>query len=361
MTGKKYNWFSPSNASIWTQCPGAVKISQPYLKLYEMSEAAKEGIAAHWVAEQIHAGVVLEAGSVAKNGVSVTQDMIDGAEAYSDLIGLNATVEQRINLDSVSPGMFGYIDAFKVIGTDLFIYDYKYGHTPVEAFENDQMLASIRGLLDLPASVGVKNIHMEIFQPRVFTAVENKWSITMEEYQDYLPAILEAAKDVMGKDPEINTGSHCLRCKGRQACVALRESALAIVDLSKGPSTLDLPAEEIGQELGTLMDAQARLKARVTGLEEQAKLEMSKGSNVEGFTLQPGVGNLKWKVPVSKIIALGDVLGKDLRKPEAPLTPTQAIKAGLEKKTVDGLAERPSTGAKLKRVDYNKMRKVFKK
>lgn len=357
---KKYNWFSPSNAQIWSQCPGAVKIAQPYLKLYDKSEAALEGIAAHWVAEQMHVGVIVEAGAVAKNGTVVTQEMIDCAEEYLDIIEDGAILEQKVDYSSVSKGMFGYIDAYKVADNDLYIYDYKYGHTLVETFENNQLLVTAKGLLDLYPNI--TNIHMEIFQPRVYTDQDPKWSLSVADFNaDYLPALLEAARDVMSKNPELNTGSHCLRCKARQGCVALRESTLAIVDVSKGPSTLDLPPEELGQELSVLMDAQDRIKARVVGLEEQAKLEFSKGNNVVGFTLQPTVGNLKWNVPVSKVLTIGEVLSVDLKKPPALLTPTQAIKQGMDEKTVNGLSGRAQSGAKLKRVDYNKMRKVFKK
>ena len=49
---------------------------------------AMEGTAAHWVFEEMLAGRDVVEGVVAPNGVTVTDEMIDGANIFCDVVGV---------------------------------------------------------------------------------------------------------------------------------------------------------------------------------------------------------------------------------------------------------------------------------
>lgn len=80
--------LAPSSAGCWVVCPGARAIRQAFPEEGDTA-AAMEGTAAHWVFEQMLAAKrvdAVSAGDVAPNGVEVTEEMIDGAELFCDVV-----------------------------------------------------------------------------------------------------------------------------------------------------------------------------------------------------------------------------------------------------------------------------------
>ena len=358
----KLKGFTPSMAGVWTQCPASVQLWQDYLYLYEKSDAAKEGIAAHKVAQRLFNKEEVKEGDEI-DGVIVTKEMLDAVEIYLAYLSSDAKLEQEISLNPVFgiPSK-GYVDAYfeSNNGTHLHVIDFKYGHRSVDAFENKQLLVEAACLLQDHHEF----IRLAIVQPRVYRqgGPLDDWELSRDELIGYInneikPAVKAALKD----NPEANTGSHCLFCPARQACKVLREASLRAIDVTAQGSTLDLKPEELGRELQLLHDAQERLKARITGLEQQAVLALEQGHTIHGYELQPALGRLTWSVPTNEVIKLGDLLGFDLRQEPKPITPTQAKKLGMDERAINSIAERPNLGSKLKRINFNKMKRSFKK
>lgn len=352
----------PSNAGVWYHCAGSPTISEPFYTSQPESEAKKEGVCAHWVLERLAKGETIKEGDAHKNGTRVTDDMIEHAAGLLEVLPtLRAEeVEHRFSCDTLWPGMVGKADIALEMDGELVLLDYKYGHAPVDAFENEQLMVTAAALIDTSRH---KKIRMMVYQPRCFRGdgPMSEWTIDADRFVvEYVPKVQHATKEAHGPNPEVNTGSHCRNCVGRHACRALQMTSLSIVDMTQGASILELPPEALGKELSTLQDAQDRLKARITGLEQQAQLELEKGRTVAGFELANSLGNLAWTAPKDRVLALGDLLGVDLRKPQEPITPTQAIKAGVDEATVKGISNRASRGVELKRIKLNKLKEVFK-
>jgi hypothetical protein len=350
--------FTPSTADRWVNCPASVSLSQPFMGAYQQSEAAKEGEAAHWVAEQV--ARKLPVGNVAPNGVEVTDEMREGAEIYAALLPENAVLESVESCARIHPemGKMRVDAAFVNLATrTLTIVDYKFGHTPVDPFENWQLLASVVGF-DYEKG---QNLELVIVQPRAFGEPAVKtWKLTVEEYDGkWLPILKEAALEVVSKEPKANTGKHCLYCPARHACKALAAATRSMVDYSLTGVNLDLTPEGAGIELALLEEAAERIKYRKAGIEAQVEGWLKNGKDVPNYTLQQSYSNLKWTAPTEKILAVAKMAGVDILKPQEPLTPTQAKKAGLAESIITKLAERQYLGDKLKRVDTNKLRKAF--
>lgn len=352
----------PSNAGVWFHCAGSPTVSEPFYTKQPDSDAKKEGVCAHWVLELLAKEQPVKEGDLHDNGKMVTDDMIEHAEGLLEMLPplRPEDVEKRFTCDDLWPGMVGKADIAFDMDSELVLVDYKYGHAPVDAFENEQLMVTAAALAD-PARH--KTIRMIVYQPRCFRGdgPVSEWAIDYSRFStQYLPRVKEAVKEANGPNPDVNTGSHCRNCVGKHACKALHATSMSIVDMTQAASILELPAEALGRELATLQDAQERLKARVTGLEQQAQLALEKGQTVAGFQLVNAVGNLSWVAPKDKVLQLGDLLGVDLRKAEEPITPTQAINAGVDEATVKGIAKRASKGVELKRIKLNKLKEVFK-
>lgn len=360
----KYKNFSPSSAPRWAHCPGSVKLSQPYLDIFPKSEAAKEGIAAHWVVEQMGKGKAVEVGGRTNQDVVITEEMVEGARMFLDAIPKTSNLEQKLDCSSLSEGMFGYIDAIDVTDGVMTIADYKFGHSPVEVIENEQLLVEAAASYNnLSGSEKINKIVLMIVQPRFYGGdTVRTWTLTPEELmQQKMPRIQVAIEEVKSENPQVSTGNHCIYCPARHACAVLQNSVLSVVDKVGEAMPRDLNPVALGKELGLLEDSMSLLKARISGLTEMAKVHIDAGKTVAGYVSEAKYGNKKWNKKPEEVFRVADLLGVNVRKDPAPITPGQAIKAGMDPKVVEQLSGSDYKGHELKRVDLNKSKEVFKK
>jgi hypothetical protein len=61
------------------------------------------------------------------------------------------------------------------------------------------------------------------------------------------------------------------------------------------------------------------------------------------------------------VFAFGDAMGVELRKPQEPITPTQAVAAGLDRAIIDSasMTTRPDRGVELVKDDGQRARRAF--
>src|SRR5574337_1579521 len=76
---------APSSAARVVQCPGSLRAEQRYPEV-EPGSGAAEGEAAHWVLQQMSGGTIPAIGTLAPNGVAVTDEMLDGAQLAIDTV-----------------------------------------------------------------------------------------------------------------------------------------------------------------------------------------------------------------------------------------------------------------------------------
>jgi hypothetical protein len=131
------------------------------------------------------------------------------------------------------------------------------------------------------------------------------------------------------------------------------------VDVATGSSPAELTAEELGIELAVLKRAAKAIEYRVTGLEAQGLALAKGGAIIPGQTIGHGSGSTVWTKPVGEVLALGDLLGKNLRKKETAITPKQAETLGIDKTTLKSYSEHRSGKARLVADDGNKARQIF--
>lgn len=372
--------LAPSSAHIWagdgnpgTGCAASVALRQIYPEPDDTDEA-REGTAAHHYVTELLQGRDVPAGAAAPNGVPIDAEMVDCAQGllvdvrdtYYAQVALGGDpkmyVETRVHMPIVHPDNWGTPDVLIIDRPrkKLFVWDYKYGHRFVDAVGNLQLIDYAIGALQTHGIPDADwphwTVQINIAQPRNYHRFGpiREWQTDGRTLLDvYVPLLRDAANAAMAPDPVYRTGEHCRDCSARHACPALQQAGAIAMDVSLRSAPVDLPPHALGLELRQIDDAIARLKARQTGLEEQAIGLIRSGTSVPFFTAQHSVGRERWTVPAAEAFALGEMYGVDLRKPPEPITPNQARANGIDAAVIDAYAERPRGALRLERVDDN--------
>ena len=338
-------------------------------------EAARLGTAAHWVMEQfLNGNVMVEVDSVTPNGVMVTQEMIEGAEMiYNDVVkrvGSNwqrvIRVEQQVAMPSVSTHNWGTPDVVAWVGSDLHIWDYKFGHDQVEVFENWQLIDYTIGCLEgVTQGFVPTKITLTVIQPRAFHSdgPVRSWSLFATEIEPYKHRLAMAADEATSDSasPQAKpTPEGCEHCTARHACVALQRAAYRGVAIAETAQASELSPQALGLEMRILYEASKLIEARRSGLETQALTLMRQAVTVPHWVLRPGTARTVWNKTDSEVIALGAMMGIDLTKPEEAITPAQAIKKGLDATLTAAYSFKPQGALKLTIDDGSDARRTFK-
>lgn len=359
----------PSSAHLWVRCAGWRRMQTLVEPLPEDDTKTREGEAAHWAVARVLDGHQIGAGEIMPNGEPLTDEMCEGADLMDDAIGPERSslmVESRVHCDFVHPDNWGTPDAWRLFDNTLDVWDYKFGHRHVPAFENWQLLnyaAAIVSTLGLegrmpPSSIRVR---LTIVQPRDYHSggPVRTWELAGEELAEYARRLQEAARAADTPDALCTPHDHCGDCAARHACPALQQAALAYVETATVALPLSLPPAALARQLAVLDWAADLIKARRDGLAAQAVAVLRHGEALPGWTLKQGSGRERWKVGVEEVLALGAMMGVEVAKPDA-LTPKQAIKAGLPAEVVSAYTETPVGELKLVRDDGSAARLAFK-
>lgn len=346
----EHSKLPPSSAARRVVCPGSRALEARYPQ--SESSTSREGTAAHYVAsEMLRSGIHNSISEIAPNGEPITQEMIEGAELYVSYISsfnLKEThIEERVNIFNIHPDCFGTPDAWGVTSDNqLHIFDYKYGHGFIDAYENWQMIEYAAGIYNQLRTT-ITSIYVHIIQPRNYhrDGPIRKWEIT--DIEKYITILRHAENLASHEDAPCWPSDQCGYCKGRHACQTLQQSSLNITDISKLNTPVDLSAEELGNELRYLKHAEMLLNARITGLEEEAKNKLFWGEKVPFFRLESTQPREQWDIDISEIIALGELFGCDVLKPQEVLTPRQVSKLGVPKEIINSYSKRPKGSVKL--------------
>jgi len=357
MTENNHSKLPPSSAARRMACPGSRAMEERHGRNDE-SEASEEGTLAHELAAIVLAGGTGAPGRVYPN------DYREGAQYYYDTVTRFVSpgqlhIEERVNIDRVHPDMWGTPDAWGIQEGALHVFDYKFGHTPVDAFENWQLLAYACGI---EQNVFVDKIYLHIIQPRDYVSPSRHkiWHLTREELEAYRKRLVNSEALAMSSNAELKVSEQCKYCKARQACPALRQAAFGATEIAFRDVPQGIEPKHVGNELKLLQDAQELLSYRITALETEVQHLLQAGVNVDHYELKPIEGRMTWNIPASDVIDLGLLDGVNLAKEPDVITPTQAIKAGVKQETVLKYTERKHS-LKLSRTDVKNAKAVFSK
>lgn len=373
----------PSAAGLWVRCAGYATLAARFPELPGDNEVREEGTAGHWAAFEIGNNRPVPEGTIAPNGVELTEEILDGVAEYLAVLrswGSPVYLESQVAIPSIHKECGGTVDAWSwdAINRILYLADLKLGYVPVDPFELWQLLAYFRGVLDyLQAIHGIFTEHFKvvfvIVQPRGYGHDTVKtWSVNSERLIPYMTALRSAAhaaiayrdgtytQTIGSEKGAFTAGPHCDNCSANANCATLQHASLHLIDVSTDHGALELTNDQAAAELRRLDRAIKVMKARQSGLEGK----LSHGIQKEGFIhrnfeMSGGTGKLTWiEGKDVQAIALAKVLGVDIAKPLQALTPTQA-KAKLSGNVLDTFTFRKPGALKLRRLSDNHADKLF--
>lgn len=377
--------IAPSGLHLTVPCPGSVKM-QELVPVVPDTDEELEGQAAHLVAMGVASRKwepkVGDKFIYANRTWEIDDDMMDGAIMYAGEAQFLGTgqFEEPVSAKSVIPECWGTPDYWRVYdyfenetgarGVQLKVVDYKYGYRHVEVFENPQLIAYALGVqerLQLPWETPVC---LTIVQPRAFhhegpvrewRVLDNRPLTLADLYRYCVVYIVPSVMEALSENPRTISGHHCIDCRAKGNCPTYRRSISNILTYA-GKAELDnMSPQAVGVELRLIKWALKMLEGRSEGLRARAEASINAGVQVPYWRHAPVEGRRTWNkdTPIKHLTSMGDMLGVDVRKPEQLITPTQAIKAGIDESTVKLYSHRPSGGMKLIPDDEVQFRKAF--
>lgn len=373
----------PSSRNRTVQCSGHVVMeryalqTRPYLA---ESESSLEGTAAHWVVENlVKYGELPPVGMPTPNGVIVDQDMHIGALMLRDEI-LNTlrpygveisdvAVEVAVSCPRIHPLIWGTPDYRVWIPGGprprLIIWDYKYGHDPVEVRGcyqlTDYTSGSLSGINWHPNTV--VDVELVIVQPRAYhrEGLVRRWKTDTRELLQYFENSALAVHEALDETipPRLKVGPECKNCAARSTCPAHLRAAQEACDESYRAHPLDLTPAERGAELRRLTRAKLMLDSRVKALAIDSEEGIRRGEFTPGWKLEPGMGSERWNVAPEVVMGVADEFEIDVRKHQALITPKQAIAAGIPRKMVEQLSTNVPGAMQLVEDDGSRARQAF--
>jgi hypothetical protein len=369
--------IAPSSLARTVQCPGWIQASAK-LPPQAPTPHTLGGEAAHWVAFiYVLNGTMPKVGDKCPNGVTVDDEMIEGALMYAEALeGLNGVPETTIEIDRIheqcwgTPDFWQYSPATKT----LRVTDYKFGHDYVEVFENWQLMAYAVGLVDyLVKTQGALEFEIKIelllVQPRCYhpDGPVRSWTTSAPKLRAMANIARAAAEDALGPNPKTKTGPECLHCPVRANCETANKAGSALIEWAGKVEVMPLNGHEVGLRLRLVQQARAMLKALETGLEEQAMSMLRAGKQVPFYKVGYSNPRETWNPGViGQVKALQSLLpplkgGAKLTEEAFALTPKQAIKAGVPADIVRKYSTTPNGAAKLVIDDTVKYAKIFQR
>jgi hypothetical protein len=235
----------------------------------------------------------------------------------------------------------------------LYVWDLKFGRTVVEAFENEQLVAYASGLMSEQPNLNDQEtvLDLTIVQPRAHHRYGpvRTWRCVGSGIRALVNILSNQGALALAPNPPARpTPEGCRDCSGRHVCQALQREGYAAADVADASTPVELSPAALGLEQRALTRALALLEARVKGNAAQIEATIRAGTAVPGWALERGKdGALEWTVPEAQAAVVGDMMGIDIRRPPAVITPTQAISKGVPEAVVTMYAKRKPAAAKL--------------
>lgn len=358
----EHSKIGASGAYRWFNCPGSVALIDTLPYEPPTSEYAKEGTAAHALAEHClknrqspkeYLGEELE-------GVTVTEEMAKAVSVYlQTIIGdLNeeylsisdVNIETKFHLKDIDPDAFGRNDASfgDSFYTLLRIYDYKHGKgVPVEVEGNKQLMYYALGA---PESESYDWIELTVVQPRCEhkDGPVRRWRFPQSVLQSFKLELIEAIKRTRQKDAPIKDGDWCKFCPAMAICPAKhsKAQALAVRDFSPAESPQFPPVERLSMDqVVTILNYRSDIDDYLKAVSVHAYKLAESGIPIPGYKLVQRRSNRRWKDKKEVEKAFAGMGPEVFSKPEI-LSVAQLEKV-VGAKAIAPYWEKPDTGHEL--------------
>ncbi|MDA8253733.1 MAG: DUF2800 domain-containing protein [Rhodospirillales bacterium] len=335
--------FRPSSTERWMACAGSTQLAVG-VPADRSSDYAREGTAAHTVAEQALRGIrqpdewtdrMVQLDDGGLHGVFVKAEMVEAVQVYVDEAAkwrsadCREFVEHRMSLAPLDPDdpllaqVAGTADhvILDYVCRRIVIRDLKYGvGVPVAPTSPQLRVYGLTALATFPPPEGGwAEVVCEVVQPRLPNEDDRVKSVRYEpvDLLDFLGDVYGALTAAVGDDPPLTpdpTGKWCRRCPAAAQCPALAHRALlagrdafgavpiqatALTPMPPAPREIVLPdpAQAAPDDIATWLDSRAAVETFFTAVAQRAVQLISGGTKVPGWKLVSRSGNRVWADP----------------------------------------------------------------
>ena len=300
--------FSPSASARLLTCPGSAKASEGIPD--QESLFAAEGHDAHALAEiRLCERLGLQTNEKIEDLSFYNQEMEDYISDYvsyvlekvasikKDCPDAIVLIEQKVAAVRYDESLFGSTDVAIIADKVLTIIDLKYGRgVLVNAKENTQeMCYGLCAMETFGNLYDIENINLCIFQPRLSNVSE--WSLTVKELYKWADEILKPGiEKIRAGSEKFHPSRHCVFCKAKPLCKALRDQNLELAKHEFRPAFLmdDSEIEEV-------LDKADDFVNWINSVKEFALEDAMKGKKYDHYKLVEGRSNRKY-VDETKVI-----------------------------------------------------------
>ncbi|SPF40783.1 conserved hypothetical protein [Candidatus Desulfosporosinus infrequens] len=309
--------LSASSAHRWLHCQPSARLEEKFEN--ETSEAAKEGTAAHALAEYKLRDLKTKKPKSTYDSPELeritdvytlyARELI--AEAVKRTPDASVLVEQKLDYSHLAPEGFGTADLLIVSNGILDVVDAKFGRNRVFAENNPQLKLYALGALDMFGFLyDIKTVRMTICQPRLDHI--SSFELSVDELIDWAETELKPLAALAFKgEGEFIAGDHCKYCRARSQCRARADANLELAKLDfKKPDLLT--DEEMAGVLVQVNELEAWAKD-VWVYAEKAAINQSK--RWPGYKLITVKGKRKYTDEAQiaeRVLAAGDYKEEDI-------------------------------------------------
>ena len=300
--------FSPSASARLLTCPGSAKASEGIPD--QESLFAAEGHDAHALAEiRLCERLGLQTNEKIEDLTFYNREMEDYISDYvsyvlekvasikKDCPDATVLIEQKVAAVRYDESLFGSTDVAIIADKVLTIIDLKYGRgVLVNAKENTQeMCYGLCAMETFGNLYDIEDINLCIFQPRLSNVSE--WSLTVKELYNWADEILKPGiEKIRAGSEEFHPSRHCVFCKAKPLCKALRDQNLELAKHEFRPAFLmdDSEIEEV-------LDKADDFVNWINSVKEFALEDAMKGKKYDHYKLVEGRSNRKY-IDETKVI-----------------------------------------------------------
>lgn len=325
-----------------------------------------EGNATHWLIEQVFLQGFDPTELIDRKdpeGTYITVEMVENVSEY--LKDLKGAVEVDTSYTCEGVTVKGRADNINFENGILEVKDFKYGWGIVEPEENWTLISHAIGyLLNLVTTTGidinldVKAVIFKIYQPRPFHPCGKirEWSISALELLKYYEKLKKTLRE---PDGMLNTGTQCHNCPKYPVCPAAVKASMNSLDVSEKAFVSTISDDDLSDVLDELKRASKIISETLKAYEDLALHRVKAGRTIKNYSVERGLTARQWKDENLVSMFVGE---NDFLYDKKIISPTQAIKKGLDKELVNSLSERKETGLKLCKIDpTKKVEKMFGK
>lgn len=315
--------FRLHNAERAIGCPGSLSLTPRVALDREPTQSMLEGRAADWLISRLIVADPISVGEMSPHGVRVDDEMMNAVMLYFDTIRiytgedpdpLKSEVEAHLswltdeyrrhspNADdslqdklgryyrttggcTIHPtwGVMGRSDYRHLRGTarHLTVFDFKYGHSIVEAENNAQLIGAC---LDEYTLRQIDTATLIIVSPRSRDGITVKvWNVDTAMIDYWRQKFVYAAWQANQTDAPLNIGKWCKTCNAAGLCPAFAEKINMLKTILDAPSALT--PLEVGERLTLARELAEMSDTLKTVLGRQALHMLKNGDNVTGHKL----------------------------------------------------------------------------